>query len=51
MVEHGPAVSYIDATAQVIKPRTSMTPPVDLYRETTVHLWTMSGRGGFVYYF
>ena len=44
-------LSYIDATAEVIKPKPNFVPTVELYRETVVHVWTMSGRGGFVYSF
>ena len=44
-------ISFIDATADVIKPKPELVPPVELYRETVVHVWTMSGRGGFVYSF
>jgi hypothetical protein len=44
-------ISYIDATAQVIKPKPNFIPPVDLYRETIVHVWTVSARGGVLFYF
>jgi hypothetical protein len=44
-------VSYIDIDATVIKPKPNFVPPVDLYRETVVHVWTASGRGGFLYRF
>ncbi len=42
-------VSFIDIDAFVIKPKPNFVPPVDLYRETTVHVWTVSGRLGFLY--
>jgi hypothetical protein len=44
-------ISFIDAKALVIKPKPNFAPPVDLYRETVVHVWTVSGRVGIAYYF
>lgn len=44
-------VSFISATAGIIKPKPNYEPPVDLYRETVVHVWTLSGRAGLVYFF
>jgi hypothetical protein len=44
-------VSFIRGTAEVIKPKPELMPPVELLRETTVHVWIVSGRGGVVYYF
>jgi len=39
-------VSFIAANALVIKPKPNFTPPVDLYRDTSVNLWIASGRVG-----
>ena len=44
-------VSFIDATAHIIKPKPSYQPPVDLYRETEVRVWGIGGRAGLVYFF
>lgn len=44
-------VSFISAQASIIKPKPNYEPPVDLYRETTVHVWTLSGRAGLMYFF
>jgi len=44
-------VSFIRATADIIKPKPTYVPPVDLYRETTVHIWALSGQAGMVFYF
>jgi hypothetical protein len=44
-------VSFIRATASIIKPKPNYEPPVDLYRETVVHVWTLSGRAGVIYFF
>lgn len=44
-------LSFIDATADIIKPKPSYTPPVDLYRETEVRVWAVGGRAGLVYFF
>jgi hypothetical protein len=44
-------VSFIDATAHIIKPKPDYQPPVDLYRETVVHVWGLSGRAGLIYWF
>lgn len=42
-------LSFIHATANVIKPKPTIVPPVDLYRETTVNVWALSGQAGLVY--
>lgn len=44
-------LSFIDATAHIIKPKPSYTPPVDLYRETEVRVWALGGRAGLIYFF
>jgi len=44
-------VSFIRATADIIKPKPTYVPPVDLYRETTVHVWAVTGQAGLVFYF
>ena len=44
-------VSFIDATAHIIKPKPTYVPPVDLYRETEVRVWAVSGRAGLLYFF
>lgn len=44
-------ISYIDAKTLVIKPKPTFTPPVDLYRETIVHVWITSGRLGVAFFF
>ena len=44
-------VSFISAQASIIKPKPNVEPPVDLYRETTVHVWALSGRAGLMYFF
>lgn len=44
-------LSFIDATAHIIKPKPSYTPPVDLYRETHVRVLGLGGRAGLVYFF
>ena len=41
----------IDVDALVKKPKPIFIPPVDLYRETDVRIWTISSRGGFLYFF
>ena len=44
-------LSFIDAKALVIKPKPNFAPPVDLYRETVIHAWIISGRVGIAFYF
>lgn len=44
-------LSFIDATADIIKPKPSYQPPVDLYRETEVRVWAVTGRIGLLYWF
>ena len=44
-------VSYIDAKALVIDPKPNFVPPLELYRETEVRMWIVSGRVGVVYFF
>jgi len=43
--------SFIDATADIIKPKPNYVPPVDLYRTTEVRVWALGGRAGLVVYF
>jgi hypothetical protein len=43
--------SFVRANALVIKPKPNYLPPVDLYRDTTVHVWLLSGRLGVLYFF
>ncbi len=44
-------VSFVRASTLIIKPKPNYTPPVELYRETTIHAWLMSGRAGLLYTF
>jgi hypothetical protein len=44
-------ISFVRANALIIKPKPNYLPPVDLYRDTTVHLWLVSGRLGVLYFF
>jgi hypothetical protein len=43
-------VTFIRAYAGIIKPKPNYDPPVDLHRETIVHVWTLSVRAGLVYF-
>ena len=47
---HG-GLSFVAAKALVIKPKPNFTPPVELYRETSVRVWTLSGKLGMEYNF
>jgi hypothetical protein len=44
-------ISFVRANALIIKPKPKYLPPVDLYRDTTVNLWLVSGRLGVLYFF
>lgn len=43
--------SFIDATADIIKPKPNYVPPVDLYRTTEVRVWAVGGRAGLIAFF
>jgi hypothetical protein len=44
-------LSFIDATADIIKPKPNYVPPVDLYRTTEVRVWALGGRTGLILFF
>ncbi len=44
-------ISFVRANALIIKPKPNYLPPVDLYRDTTVNIWLLSGRLGVLYFF
>jgi hypothetical protein len=44
-------ISFVRANTLIIKPKPNYTPPVDLYRDTRIHAWLVSGRAGVGYYF
>lgn len=44
-------VSFIAASILVLKPKPTYVPPVDLYREQKLHVWAVTGHGGFLFWF